>query len=167
MTFEFENVSALFAGASPVGYEGKADVVRAIELAEKAKYAGQPWVNENDSSINFESTEMFLRDIVELVRQFEHKFEPALVAFFDYLVSGRSFSGRRISDNARFYAYLTAAEVADMSALLSAHHEECFNLMDKGAFCKVDFEEKMLEVMESLLTVLKQASEFDLFITVS
>jgi hypothetical protein len=147
--------------------DAEADVLCAQSLASLVKAKPQPWLNENDDSENFEEAQWSFANLVELNRQFEQKFEPSLQAFFDYLISGRSFSGRRIAQNAGLYAYLTKDEIEEMTILLSRHYEEAFNLIDCGAFCKVDFESSMLDVMESMLLTLKQASGHDLFITAS
>jgi hypothetical protein len=147
--------------------ETPADILCARSLTSLAKTKSQPWVDENDESKKFEEAQWSFSETVELNRQFEQKFEPALQTFFDYLISGRTFSGRSIAKGAGLYAYLTKAEIDEMSILLTRHYEEAFNLLDCGAFCKVDFESSMIEIMETMLFTLKQASEHDLFIIAS
>lgn len=158
-TFDFEQASSSLTSAT--------DETKAKELAYLAKNGSQPWLNENDESMNFESAEMTLEEITELTRQFENKFEPALAYLFEYLGSGRSFSGQSFSEKSNYYAYLSKTEVEEMRVMLQDLYEEGFGLLDRGAFCKVDFDSQMLEVMESLLLILKQADGCDLFVTTS
>lgn len=141
-----------------------ADFTTVAKQALAAKIACQPWVSENDDRQNFDEAHISLPDVIELSKQFEHKFEPTLQTFIEFLIAGRSFSGKIFDRNAPFYAYLSNAEIEEMANSLHRHYEENFELLDGGAFCKVDFDPRMLEVLESLLLILKQASEFDLFV---
>ncbi|MDR3616321.1 MAG: hypothetical protein P4L53_22365 [Candidatus Obscuribacterales bacterium] len=147
--------------------ETAADVLSARALALLFRGKNQPWLNENDESKTFEEAMWSLKTVAELHKQFEQRFEPSLHILFDYLINGRSFSGHSLTKGAGMYAYLTKSEIEEMTILLTRHYKEAFNLLDCGAFCKVDFESSMLEVMESMLLTLKQASEHDLFIIVS
>ncbi len=145
--------------------ETATDVWCARALAFTAKAKTQPWLNENDMAQNFEEAKWSWVDLLKLSRQFEQKFEPSLNNLFDYLISGRGFSGRAIAAGAGLYGYLTRAEIEEMTILLTRHYEEALNLIDCGAFCKIDFENSMVDVMEHTLLTLKQASEYDVFFT--
>jgi hypothetical protein len=147
--------------------ETAADILCAKALAFAGKAKAQPWLNENDTAQNYEEARWSQPNLLKLSRQFEQKFEPSLNILFDYLIYGRGFSGRAIASGAGLYAYLTRVEIEEMIILLTRHYEEALDLIDRGAFCKIDFESSMVDVIESMLLTLKQASEHDLFIVAS
>ena len=95
------------------------------------------------------------KELTEIDRQLQKRFDARTKLLFSFFVEGRNLVGRSFDDDAGFYLYLTKSEIEELRTGLEKVYATISEIVDSGAMNEQDFDSNMVDTLQTFTQTLE------------